>query len=126
MPLPPGKDEWQIPYPWGTENWQIPTLYRGGGGPLGIHLILPLWLQQQILSPKPTDNYFVTPQCITNSGYNCLATLIKLKLTHTYRTTVAKTRFLQTGQSHVILYSNSHLSDDLQLTNGSCTTVANT
>ena len=24
MPLPPGKDEWQMPYPLGTENWQIP------------------------------------------------------------------------------------------------------
>ena len=33
--------------------------------------------------------------------------------THGYRTTAANTRFLQTGQPHVILYSNSHLSDDL-------------
>ena len=24
MPLPPGKDEWQMPYPSGTENWEIP------------------------------------------------------------------------------------------------------
>ena len=30
MPLPPGKDEWQMPYPSGTENWKIPTLSRGG------------------------------------------------------------------------------------------------
>ena len=42
MPLPPGKDEWQIPYPSGTENWQIPHSIRGRG-PSEIHLILPLY-----------------------------------------------------------------------------------
>ena len=41
MPLPPGKDEWQIPYPSGTENWQIP--HSIPGGPSEIHLILPLY-----------------------------------------------------------------------------------
>ena len=40
MPLPPGKDEWQMPYPLGTENWQIP--HPIPGGPSGFHLILPL------------------------------------------------------------------------------------
>ena len=30
MPLPPGKDEWQMPYPSGTENWQIPHPISGG------------------------------------------------------------------------------------------------
>ena len=30
MLLPPGKDEWQMPYPSGTENWQIPPPYPGG------------------------------------------------------------------------------------------------
>ena len=30
MPLPPGKDEWQMPYPSGTENWQIPHPIPGG------------------------------------------------------------------------------------------------
>ena len=41
MPLPPSKDEWQIPYPSGTENWQIPHSILGG--PSEIHLILPLY-----------------------------------------------------------------------------------
>ena len=39
MPLPPGKDEWQMLYPSGTENWQIPHPISGRG-PSGIHLIL--------------------------------------------------------------------------------------
>ena len=43
-------------------------------------------------------------------GHNYFTT--RTKLTQGYRTTVANTRFLQTGQPHVILYSNSHLSDD--------------
>ena len=30
MPLPPGKDEWQMPHPSGTENWQIPHPIQGG------------------------------------------------------------------------------------------------
>ena len=30
MPLPPGKDEWQMPYPSGTETGESPTLSRGG------------------------------------------------------------------------------------------------
>ena len=54
-----------------------------------------------------------------------------VSLTHGYRTTVANTRFLQPGQPRAILYSNSHLSDDLtsiniRLTHDSRTTVANT
>ena len=36
MPLPPGKDEWQMPYPSGTENWQIP--HPNPGGTLGDSL----------------------------------------------------------------------------------------
>ena len=31
---------------------------------------------------------------------------------HTYRTSVGNTRFLQTGQPYVLLYSNLHSSDD--------------
>ena len=50
-------------------------------------------------------------------------------LTHGYRTTFANTRFLQTGQPHVSLYSNSHhltTSINIRLPHGSRTTVANT
>ena len=51
-----------------------------------------------------------------------------IKLTHSYRTTVANTRFFQTGQPHVMLYSNTQLSDNfyyIPLTYAFCTTVAN-
>ena len=40
MLLPPGKDEWQMPYPRAQKTGKSPTLSRGG--PSGIHLILPL------------------------------------------------------------------------------------
>ena len=40
MPLPLGKDEWQVPYPSGTEKWKSPPY--PGGEPSRIHLILPL------------------------------------------------------------------------------------
>ena len=76
-----------------------------------------LRLQQQILSLKPAHNYFITPQCITDSRSQRLQLprdlhKAEISLTHAYRTTVANTRFLQTGQPHFILYSNSHLSND--------------
>ena len=72
---------------------------------------------------KPIHNYFVTPQCIPNSRSQRLQLPrdlheTKISPTHAYRTTVANTRFLQTGQPHVILYSNSHLSDNFH----KCTT----
>ena len=29
MPLPPGRDEWKMPYPSSTEKWQIPHSIPG-------------------------------------------------------------------------------------------------
>ena len=75
-----------------------------------------LQLQQQIPSSKPTHNHFVTPLCTNDSRSQRLLPRdlhkTKISLTHAYLTTVGNTRFLQTGQLHVFLYSNSHSSDD--------------
>ena len=68
--------------------------------PEHVHTSLPpCWLPT--LDHKG-HNYFTTPK----------SHKANVSLTHGYRTTVANTRFLQTGQPHVIPYSNSHLSDD--------------
>ena len=83
---------------------------------------------------KPTHNYFVTPQCITDSRSQRLQLprnlhKVKISLIHAYHATVTNTRFLQAGQPHVIFYS-IHIylttSINIQLTHGSRTTVANT
>ena len=81
-----------------------------------------------------SQSQLTTPQCITDSRSQRLQLprdlhKTKISLTHAYRTTVANTRLLQTGQPHVILYSNSHFlttSINIRLTHGSRTTVANT
>ena len=86
--------------------------------PKHVHTSLPpCWL------PSPFDAQLQRSQLLHDSHK------ANVSLTHGYRTTVANTRFLQTGQPHVILYSNLHLSDtsiNIRLTHSSRTTVTNT
>ena len=93
-----------------------------------------LRLQQRILSPKPTHNYFVTPQCITDSRSQRLQLprnlhKAKISLTHAYPTTVAiqdSSKQANPMSSSIPIDIYLKTSNDTRLTHGSRTTVANT
>ena len=93
-----------------------------------------LRLQQQILSPKPIHNYFVTPQCITDSRSQRLQLPRDLhKAKCHWRTPILPLSQVQDSSKQANPMSSSipiHIylttSINIRLTHGSRTSVANT